>query len=780
MTPCLDGDRYLSETIHSIVSQAGPFEVRYHVQDGGSADGTLALIGRWQELLAGGSLPIACGGVTFTCESASDKGLYDAINRGFGGIGVRDDDLMCWVNSDDVLAPGAFATATAVFDSLPHATWLTGRTAHVDEAGLLKKQYGPRPYKRAQLAAGLHDGRHFPLVSQEGTFWRGSLWRSSGPLDARYKLAADYDLWKKFAQTADLFVVNAVLGYFRVHSRQKSADLAAYYAEVDAQGRPAATDARGEGQSWHLVAHGGRNGMVEFSTIDEQAIVRGVFKAVEADQLEILREYLEKDASPQIEDESGTPLYVKCLLLGNVDAFEVCAAHGLPERSRRAPHVVDLLEKVLIQAVESSNTRLARAVLSLGVALDRRHGDKPLPLLMSVYTDNAEMTRMLVEHGADVNAANEGGSRVLLDAIYLNRPKQVELLVKAGARTSITTKAGLSPLAFAESLGHEDIARWLREHAPGSARMLTVRPDLVLDVCICTHNPRRDIFQRVVRALAAQDADKGKFRVLVIDNASQPPLGRDDLRELEAAGVDYRIEVEPRLGNVFSRAAAIANSTSDWILFVDDDNELAPDYISRGLWIIGTRPDIGCFGGRLHLPPELSPPKWMDPLLPYLAVRDFGDEEISKVADYWGQWEPATAGGFVHRSVLEAYRDRIQNDEKVHELGRKGKRSLNSGEDSLMMWGAAKLGLAGSYQPGLRLMHHINPDRFRFSYFFRLMRGYGKSNAILDKLQSRPRDPIPPGHLWREFVKNGKALGWRYAVCLTAYHVGYNEELRRP
>jgi glycosyltransferase involved in cell wall biosynthesis len=306
------------------------------------------------------------------------------------------------------------------------------------------------------------------------------------------------------------------------------------------------------------------------------------------------------------------------------------------------------------------------------------------------------------------------------------------------------------------------------------------RDDLVLDVCICTHNPRRDVFALVIHSIANQDADKSKFRVIIVDNASTPALGRGEFKDLDGAGIEFRILLEPRLGNVFARAAAIAASTSDWVLFVDDDNELAPDYISHGMQVIGSRPELGCFGGRLELPSNIVPPRWMLPLLPYLAVRDFGDAEITKVADFWGEWEPATAGGFVRRSVLELYIDRIKNDEKVHQLGRKGKRSLNSGEDSLMMWGARKLGLAASYQPGLRLNHHINPDRFRFWYFFRLMRGYGRSNAILDKLYSRAGQVMPLKTLARRFLGNARSKPWRCAICLAAYDAAYNAELSKP
>src|SRR6185436_1005588 len=125
-------------------------------------DGTLALIERWDALLRTNALPLACARLSFTYESGADSGLYDAINRGFARAGIRDDDAMCWINADDVLAPGALASVAEILSSLDHVQWVSGRTAHIDDAGLLIRLYGLRPYCRDHLAGGLHDGRFFP------------------------------------------------------------------------------------------------------------------------------------------------------------------------------------------------------------------------------------------------------------------------------------------------------------------------------------------------------------------------------------------------------------------------------------------------------------------------------------------------------------------------------------------------------------------------------------------------------------------------------------------
>ena len=63
VTPVFNGARFLDETILSVLAQAGPFGLRYHVQDGGSTDGTVEKLAAWKELnlispnIAGQAIP---------------------------------------------------------------------------------------------------------------------------------------------------------------------------------------------------------------------------------------------------------------------------------------------------------------------------------------------------------------------------------------------------------------------------------------------------------------------------------------------------------------------------------------------------------------------------------------------------------------------------------------------------------------------------------------------------------------------------------------------------
>jgi glycosyltransferase involved in cell wall biosynthesis len=260
-----------------------------------------------------------------------------------------------------------------------------------------------------------------------------------------------------------------------------------------------------------------------------------------------------------------------------------------------------------------------------------------------------------------------------------------------------------------------------------------------IDICICTHNPRLEILRSVIVSIAQQKANPDVISVLLIDNDSKPALEKDLLAPIAERGIVCRIVHEPNLGLSRARIRAIQETLGEWILFVDDDNELNSDFIEQGLAFIQLHPDVGCFGGRLLLPSILQPANWVKPFLPYLGIKDEGDMEIIGNGDQWGPWEPPGAGAWVHRKVLNEYLHRSQKDERLFKLGRTGTGNLASCDDSIMMRGSLHVGLKNAYVPDLMLMHHLDPKRFHFRYLMRLMRAFGISHIVLETVLSGPQ-----------------------------------------
>jgi glycosyltransferase involved in cell wall biosynthesis len=234
VTPSFNSARFIDETILSVLSQKGEFRIRYHIQDGGSKDDTLHKLEAWKNRLAAGQFPVLCEGIEFTFCSQQDQGMYDAINRGFDHLEVREEDYQTYINSDDLILPGALQFAAGRFDGSPALDWLGGRPCELNERGEMMRIHQEQVYPTASLRAGLHDGRQMRFVMQEGTFWRGRLWKKAGAFRPHLRQAGDWDLWRRFAHHADYVTTDMILAGHRRSRTQLTADMAVYDAEVDA------------------------------------------------------------------------------------------------------------------------------------------------------------------------------------------------------------------------------------------------------------------------------------------------------------------------------------------------------------------------------------------------------------------------------------------------------------------------------------------------------------------------------------------------------------------
>jgi glycosyltransferase involved in cell wall biosynthesis len=305
-------------------------------------------------------------------------------------------------------------------------------------------------------------------------------------------------------------------------------------------------------------------------------------------------------------------------------------------------------------------------------------------------------------------------------------------------------------------------------------------------LCICTHNPRLVLLSDVLRSVAVQDSAPGSFRVLLVDNASKPAVTEDVLGPLRLNGIEATLLSEPTPGLQRARLRAIHATTSEWILWVDDDNLLAPDFVRRGLEFIKARPDVGCLGGRLLLPEFLKPPDWGAPFLPYLGIRDYGEEPIIARLRKWGPAEPAGAGAWVKRSVIGEYLRLADSEDSFFRLGRTGSADLASCDDSCMMQCADRVSLACAYVPTLRLWHHLGPHRFHFGYLMRLMRAFGRSHVLLVSVISpgdiAEQEPPSQKKFYRSIINGfsrARRHGLAFALGRIVYEQGaYEEKLR--
>jgi glycosyltransferase involved in cell wall biosynthesis len=235
VTPSMNSAAFIHETILSVVQQAGDFRIRYHVQDGGSSDGTIEILRRWSSLLRDGLFPVRCQGLEFSFSQEPDRGMYDAINLAFRKIHGESPCLMSWINADDRFTQGAFATVTKVMAAFGKpCVVLSARHALCDENGALTILTEPMVFPQASLAAGFHDTRRLNVVMQEGVFWRSELWARVSGLRPELRLAGDFDLWRRMSKHSEFVAIDNVLAVHRRHPGQLTHNLDPYLAEIDA------------------------------------------------------------------------------------------------------------------------------------------------------------------------------------------------------------------------------------------------------------------------------------------------------------------------------------------------------------------------------------------------------------------------------------------------------------------------------------------------------------------------------------------------------------------
>ena len=219
-----------------MISQAGNFSIRYHVQDGGSTDGTIAKLKQWKAELFRQNPYVQCHGVEFTWSSAPDHGMYDAIIKGFDSMNVAPSEFMAWINGDDILLPDTLVTITRIAAEHPEIQWIGSHTHNIDQNGKTMTSR-PNPTPTAIIREGLCDGHyyHWYHLQQEGTFFKKSLWFRAKHVLRGYSLAGDWALWREFARHAEYFQFDKPLGAFRKRNGQLSiARRDEYNAEIEA------------------------------------------------------------------------------------------------------------------------------------------------------------------------------------------------------------------------------------------------------------------------------------------------------------------------------------------------------------------------------------------------------------------------------------------------------------------------------------------------------------------------------------------------------------------
>ncbi|MEZ0153469.1 MAG: glycosyltransferase family 2 protein [Candidatus Reddybacter sp.] len=203
VTPSYNQGEFLQEAIQSVTDQnLKDCSLEYIIQDNCSSDATTSILDLYDDDES----------VHISVEA--DSGQADAINRAFN---VSTGEILGWVNSDDVLLPGALGLIMEAFNDYPEVDVIYGKAYFIDSSGIVQKSYPTTEFDSSLLL-------NTCFLSQPSVFYRRSLFEKVGGLNDKLHYCLDYNLWIKFYLAGAKFLyLKKPLSATRIYESTKTA-----------------------------------------------------------------------------------------------------------------------------------------------------------------------------------------------------------------------------------------------------------------------------------------------------------------------------------------------------------------------------------------------------------------------------------------------------------------------------------------------------------------------------------------------------------------------------
>jgi glycosyltransferase involved in cell wall biosynthesis len=192
VVPSYNQGRYIERSLKSVLDQNYP-DLEFWIIDGGSTDGTLDLLRRYEDRLR--------------WISEKDDGQSDAVNKGWARC---TGEVIGWTNSDDTYESGSFEAVMKVFREHPEVDFVCGDCNVIDD-----EDYVLRTFKGGPFNVRDHIRQGFCDVYNRAVFYRRSLLDRVGFLDTSLYYATDYDLFCRMGQAATPYHIPQALGNLR-------------------------------------------------------------------------------------------------------------------------------------------------------------------------------------------------------------------------------------------------------------------------------------------------------------------------------------------------------------------------------------------------------------------------------------------------------------------------------------------------------------------------------------------------------------------------------------
>lgn len=244
---------------------------------------------------------------------------------------------------------------------------------------------------------------------------------------------------------------------------------------------------------------------------------------------------------------------------------------------------------------------------------------------------------------------------------------------------------------------------------------------MIFSIVICTYNRATYLIQ-TLESIGRQDFSPADFEVLVVDNNSTDTTEeRVKLFIEQFPCLQLNYLKEPRQGVSYARNLGVNKAKGDYIVFIDDDETVAPDFLKSLSAFFRNYPQAKLVAEPVIPVFETEMPRWFSPYTARLITGAYDQGErvkVLKAKDY-----PGTGHATFKRELFFEYGDFNTK------LGRSGG-SLMGGEDKDFFLRLINKGIACYYVPEACIYHHIPEYKLTDAFFNTLTLSIGKSERI--------------------------------------------------
>ena len=199
ITPSYNQAEFLERTILSVFNQEYP-NLEYIIIDGGSTDGSVEIIKKYEDKLA-------------FWISEPDHGQTDAINK---GLKRATGEWLCWQNSDDIFYEKAFMRLATMSKRHPNVDLIIGDMMLIDKSdNPLRDIRFVKPTYHSVLAEGM-------VLTNQSAFWKNSIHKKIGYLSETLHYGFDYEWFLRLLKHYRAEHTDHILGGLRIYGQTKT------------------------------------------------------------------------------------------------------------------------------------------------------------------------------------------------------------------------------------------------------------------------------------------------------------------------------------------------------------------------------------------------------------------------------------------------------------------------------------------------------------------------------------------------------------------------------